>query len=112
MSEEKIRQQVIMEYLSCEVSLRSLAAKYHYDHNLIYRWIMAHQREKRKGALLKPEVVVPTSPESESMSTDVCVLQEQLRLSRIEVLLLQATIDISDEQFGTNMRKKTGARQS
>jgi transposase-like protein len=112
MDEEKIRQQIIMEYLSCEVSLRTLAAKYNYDHNLIYRWIMAHHREKKKGNLLRPEAVVTKSPESEPMSTNVGWLQEQLRLSRIEVLLLQATIDISDEQFGTSMRKKTGARQS
>jgi hypothetical protein len=27
-------------------------------------------------------------------------------------LLLEATIDISDEQFGTDMRKKVGTRQS
>lgn len=115
MNEEKIRQQVIMEYLSCDVSLRTLAAKYNYDHNLIYRWIMAHHREKKKGNLLNPGAVVTASEASEAseaMSTDVGWLQEQLRLSRIEILLLKATIDISDEQFGTSMRKKIGARQS
>ena len=39
-------------------------------------------------------------------------LQEELRLSQIRVLLLEATIDIADERFGTDMRKKVGARQS
>lgn len=112
MNEEKIRQQVIMEYLSCDVSLRTLAAKYNYDHNLIYRWIMAHHRQKKKGNLLNPGVVVTPPPAPEAISTDVGWLQEQLRLSRIEILLLKATIDISDEQFGTSMRKKIGARQS
>ena len=112
MNEEKIRQQVILEYLSGEISLRTLAAKYNYNHNLIYRWIMAHQRLKKKGKLLNPEAVITALPELKPMSTDVGWLQEQLRLSRIEILLLQATIDISDEKFGTNLRKKAGARRS
>ena len=101
-----------MEYLSSDVSLRTLAVKYNYDHNLIYRWIMAYQRQKKKGGLHNPGSVMTSPAESEPMSTDVGWLQEQLRLSRIEVLLLQATIDISDEKFGTSMRKKAGARQS
>ncbi len=109
--EEGIRQQVIREYLSSDVSLRTLATKYNYDHNLIYRWIMAYQRSK-KGNLLNRGATVTASPESEPMSTDVGWLQEELRRSRIEVLLLQATIDIADEQFGTNIRKKAGARRS
>jgi hypothetical protein len=39
-------------------------------------------------------------------------LQEALRLSQLKVELLEAMIDISDEQFGTDIRKKAGARQS
>jgi len=112
MNEEKIRQQIIVEYLSCDVSLRTLAVKYKYDYNLIYKWIMDHHRKKKKGNLPTLSVVVTAPLELEPMSTDVDWLQEQLRLSRIEVLLLKATIDISDEQSGTSMRKKTGARQS
>lgn len=112
MNEERIRQQVILEYLSGDISLRKLAAKYKYDHNLIYKWIMAHQRLNRKGRLLNPGAVITALPESAPMSTDVEWLQEELRLSQIRVLLLEATIDISDEQFGTSMRKKVGARQS
>jgi hypothetical protein len=113
MSEEKTRQQIIVEYLSCDVSLRTLAVKYKYDYNLIYKWIMDHHRKKKKnGNLSNPSAVVTAPLELEPMSTDVDWLQEQLRLSRIEVLLLKATIDISDEQSGTDMRKKTGIRQS
>ncbi len=39
-------------------------------------------------------------------------LQEALRLSRIKIELLETMIDISDEQFGTDIRKKAGPRQS
>ena len=112
MNQEEVRQRVIMEYLAGDVSLRTLAMRYNYNHNLIYRWIMAHHRLKKKGKLLNQLPVVRSLPMPEPMSTDVGWLQEELRLSRIRVLLLEATIDISDEQFGTSMRKKVGARQS
>jgi transposase-like protein len=116
---EKIKQQIIFEYLSGDISLRKLAFKYDYDHNVIYKWIMAYQRVNRKERLLNPGAVLkPPLPEQEpspgnvEMSADVKWLQEELRLSQIRVLLLEATIDIADEKFGTSMRKKVGARQS
>ena len=43
---------------------------------------------------------------------DVESLQEALRLAQVKIALLEATIDIADEQLGTNIRKKAGARQS
>ena len=107
---DEIRQQVVKEYLSTDVSLRTLAIKYKYDHNLIYRWVMSHQRSK-KGNMLNGRGVV-TPAQAETMSTDVKQLQEELRRARIEILLLQATIDVADEQLGTNIRKKAGTRRS
>jgi transposase-like protein len=112
MKEEEVRQRVILEYLAGDVSLRTLAARYKYDHNLLYRWIMAHHKLKKEGKLLNQARVIPTLPIEAPMSTDVDWLQEELRIARIKILLLEATIDISDEQFGTDMRKKVGARQS
>jgi hypothetical protein len=79
---------------------------------------MAYQRENRKERLLNPGAAVKKvlpevdQPADITMSTDVKRLQEELRLSQIRVLLLEATIDIADERYGTNMRKKVGARQS
>jgi transposase-like protein len=116
---EKIKQQIIHEYLSGDISLRKLAYKYDYDHNVIYKWIMAYQRFKRMervpnpgAAVKKPLPEAVPMPADAPMSTDVKLLQEELRLSQIRVLLLEATIDIADERFGTDMRKKVGARQS
>jgi hypothetical protein len=47
-----------------------------------------------------------------AIPSDVQGLQEALRLARIKIALLEATIDIADEQLGANIRKKAGARQS
>ena len=118
MKMETLKQRIIIEYLSGDISLRKLAFKYDYDHNVIYKWIMAYQRENKKERLLNPGGVLKKAlpkedqPADITMSTDVKRLQEELRLSQIRVLLLEATIDIADERYGTNMRKKVGARQS
>ena len=116
---EPLKERIIIEYLSGDISLRKLAYKYDYDHNVIYKWIMAYQRENRKERLLNPGAAqkkplpeAGPAPVDITMSTDIKQLQEELRLSQIRVLLLEATIDIADERFGTNMRKKVGARQS
>lgn len=110
---ETLKQQLILEYLSTDISLRKLAFKYGYDHNVIYKWVMAYQRENKNKKLTNPDAIIKKEiPEPEPMSTNIEWLQEQLRLSQIRVLLLEATIDIADEKFGTDMRKKVGARRS
>lgn len=113
MTYEEIKKQVIEEYLAGGVSLRTLARQYNRCPTSIYRWIMAEKKQNKKRELLNPKPIIKTPlPELESMPTDVAWLQQELRLSKIKILLLEATIDISDEQFGTDMRKKVGPRQS
>lgn len=112
MDQEEMRQRAIKDYLSGEASLRTLGKRYKCPHTRIYRWIMAHKKQKTKRALLNPGPVKTPLPELDSMSTDVGSLQEEVQMLKIRILLLEATIDISDEQFGTSMRKKVGTRQS
>jgi len=113
MNYEETKKQIIEEYLAGGVSLRTLAKQYNRCTTSIYRWIMTEkeQNKMQEGIHPKPIIKIPP-PEPESMSTDVVWLQQELRLSKIKILLLEATIDISDEQFGTDMRKKVGPRQS
>jgi transposase len=113
MNYEEIRKQVTKEYLAGGISLRTLAKQYNRSPTSIYRWIMAEKKQNKKRELLNPKPIIKTPvPDLESMSTDVAWLQEALRISQIKILLLEATIDISDEQYGTDMRKKVGPRQS
>jgi hypothetical protein len=60
-----------------------------------------------KRAMLE---VSKASKGKDGMPTGVKELQEALRMARLHIRLLEATIDISDEQFGTNIRKKAGTR--
>jgi transposase len=100
---------IISEYLAGGLSTRKLAEKCGYSRATISRWVIAERKEMSKRELLKTS---PLSKAIEGMPTEVKELQEALELARLKISLLEATIDIADEQFGTNIRKKAGTRPS
>ncbi len=108
MGRETLKQKVIAEYLSGDTSTRKLGKKYGYGNATISRWVMASKDKNNQppGQRLKDILG------EEAMPANVEELQEALRLSRLKVDLLEAMIDISDEQFGTDIRKKAGTSQS
>jgi hypothetical protein len=109
MDKRKEKQVIIWEYLSGGISTRKLGKKYGYSHITISRWVMAHRKhEKHQPLQLSKDLFEPNG----SMPTDIKDLQEALRLSRIKIALLETMIDISDEEFGTNIRKKAGTGRS
>jgi len=99
--------EIVSEYLAGGISTRKLEIKYGYDHTSISRWIMAYKKHLKTPPLAFSKKVL-----NQERLTTVEELQEALRLSRIKVELLEAMIDISDEQFGTDIRKKAGPSQS
>jgi transposase-like protein len=107
MNKREEKQSIIAAYLSGEASMRKLGIQYGYGHVTIHRWIMAHKKYGRKQPLAFSKQVL-----NQEKLTTVEELQEALRLSRIKVELLEAMIDISDEKFGTDIRKKAGPSQS
>jgi transposase-like protein len=111
MDKQRAKTAIIAEYLSGGTSTRKLGIKYGYSQMTISRWIMADKKHGKQQsiALLKDTL---RSKEAASMPTDIKELQQALRLSRIKVELLETMIDISDEEFGTNIRKKAGTVQS
>lgn len=111
MNQEKLKEQVVKDYLSSAMSARTLAKRCGYHHSTIYRWIMANKKRDKKQALLKKASEFEPQ-QKQKMSTDVAELQEQLYRSQVKIQLLEATIDIADEQLGANIRKKAGPRQS
>jgi transposase-like protein len=101
------KEQVVIEYLAGGTTMRRLAKKSGYSRAAISRWVIAERKEMGKRAMLE---VSKASKGKDAMPTGVKELQEALRMARLHICLLEATIDISDEQFGTNIRKKAGTR--
>lgn len=109
MDKRKEKHEIIAEYLSGGTSTRKLGKKYGYSHVTVSRWVMAHKKYGKKQPLQVSKAVLEADG---SMPSDIGELQEALRLSRLKIDLLEAMIDISDEQFGTDIRKKAGTSQS
>ncbi|MDF2430689.1 MAG: hypothetical protein JWP44_320 [Mucilaginibacter sp.] len=108
---QQIKEQIYQEYLSGKPSMRSLSRKYGYHHATISSWIMGNQKQKKGSDLLKKAKTYEPQLKDQ-MPSDVKSLQEALYLAQVRIQLLEATIDIADEQLGANIRKKAGTRQS
>lgn len=111
MEQKAKRRQVIEEYLLGGTTTRKLAEKYECHYSTVSRWTMG-KKEKKKESLLRKTSEPQTARVWEELPKDVAGLEQELYLMRIRLELLEAVIDIADEQFGTDMRKKAGTRQS
>lgn len=73
------------------------------------------QETKEKGKRMLLEASVPAVADRDafpSSEQEWQQWQEKLRMARLEIDLLKAMIDIADEQFGTDIKKKAGTRRS
>ncbi len=110
---KKLEREVRKDYFTEKISYRSLAKRYGCSASTIGRLVMGNKnkKSKRKAARIEGFVNKP-SVDDQSMPTEVGELQEALRMARLKIDLLEAMIDVADEQMGANIRKKAGAGQS
>jgi transcriptional regulator with XRE-family HTH domain len=85
------------------LSIRSLAKKYGISAS------RAHRMMSAKKSPQKDDLQTAAAAE---LSAEVAKLKEQLRKERLKNELLNNIIDIADKELGTNIRKKSGTRQS
>lgn len=111
MDKKEWREMVVAEYLAGGVSLRGLGRRHGLNFRQIHRWVKAHERGEvdEKRAVRRAERSMGTSPDG--MPRDVKTLQRELHEARLHAKLLNAMIDIAEEEFGVPIRKKRGARR-
>ena len=88
--------------------MRRLGDKYGIDHRKIHGWVTAYRAEQEG---VKPETKSKMAVDAE-VPADVKKLQEELRKAQLYNKVLEAMIDIGKEQYGIDLRKKPGAKQS
>ncbi len=102
------KEAIIAEYLTGEISYRKIGEKYGIDFRLIHSWVTKFQgkpmRKKSKKELL------PQAKE-EQLPKEVKQLQAALRKAELHNKLLNAIIDIAEEQLKIDIRKKSGAKR-
>ena len=98
---------IIAEYLTGNASYRKLGAKYGIDFRMIHSWVMKYQGKNKKPKSKAKKEQLDETP----LSTEVKQLQRELRKEQLHNKLLNAMIDIAEEQLKINIRKKSGARR-
>ena len=102
----KRKKDVIEEYLRGGRSYRELGAKYGISSSTLQRWVEGAGRDRtgKAGEAEKGE-------EAADAAAEIRRLREELRRERLRSELLNAMIDIAEEQFEIPIRKKRGAKQ-
>ena len=110
-SDKTIQEQeaIIAEYLLGDTTYRKLGAKHGVDFRAIHHWVTKFQGKPVKR--LKPKSKPDASLPKEELPTDVKKLREELRKAKLHNKLLNAIIDIAEEQLKIDIRKKSGTKQ-
>lgn len=89
--------------------------KYGISSSTLQRWVEAAGREPKDVGRRGEAEPVDTAAEAQNVDTDQAAeirkLREELRRERLHTELLNAMIDIAEEQFEIPIRKKRGARR-
>lgn len=119
-----LRNQILREYLTSDLSASEIAARYDISPKTIDTWKHRYVYQKERVPLLKRQETTSNnsndmnrkkdntsySPEVMELKEEIRKLQVALRQSELERLALDTMIDIAEEQ-GIRIRKKTGAKR-
>lgn len=113
MNGQKItKEAIIAEYLAGGISYRKLSVKHGIRFQAIHQWVQLFQGKKRVRKVVVKITPPVFSNEQEPLSVEVKQLQKELHKAKLENKLLNAMINIAEEQLGVSIRKKSGAKRS
>lgn len=112
MGQDEKKVEIVAEYLRGGVTVRELERKYGTSRSTIHRWVAEYKmgRGPKETAEGTPSWQALVAQETE-MPADVKRLRKELEEARLYNKLLNAMIDIAEEQFEIPIRKKAGARR-
>ena len=108
---KRIRIEAVAEYLKGGTSYQNVATRYGVGAATVFRWVREHKSGKGPDQEAIERVVGMEETRETSMPEDVGRLKRELREARLHAKLLEAMIDIAEEQMGIVIRKKPGAKQ-
>lgn len=110
-SDKTVQEQesIVAEYLLGETTYRKLGVKHGVDFRVIHHWVSRFQGKSVKK--VKPKIRLNADLPKEDLPTDVRQLQEELRKAKLHNKLLNAMIDIAEDQLKIDIRKKSGTKQ-
>src|SRR5687768_12641346 len=100
MKGQKIRIEVVAEYLSGGTSYLELGRRYGIGTSTVHRWVKEHKSGKGPEQEASERVAGVLETREASLPEDVGRLKRELREARLHAKLLEAMIDIAEEQTG------------
>lgn len=107
MKSDKIKEKVVLEYVTGERSYRELEAIYGIASSTLQRWVTASGLERREAAGEEAAI----ERKGETAAEEIRRLRKELEEARLHNGLLEAMIEIAEEQFEIPIRKKSGAKR-
>lgn len=109
--ELSFKRKICEELLSGEITVGELSRKYNISGaGTIRRWLNWYQAEQSELVSLHP---MSNKPENNSEGEqDKTALQKELELAKAKIATLETMIDIAEEQFKIEIRKKSGTKPS
>ena len=112
---EKRREEIVSEYLSGDSSYREMEARYGVSSSTLQRWVKAAgltvgERDGAIGGFREGDPGADGGAVPD-LAAEVKRLRGELHRSELHNKLLNAMIDIAEEQLEVPIRKKHGARQ-
>lgn len=112
MGQEEARGEVVRRYGKGGVTLRELESEYSVSSSTIHRWI---KQAEAVGGIEELELLEVrgelTARQRALLPADVRELRKELKEARLYNELLNAMIDIAEDQMGVDIRKKPGAKR-
>jgi transposase-like protein len=103
------KEAIITEYLAGGITFRKLGQKHGIDYRTIHAWVSAYQGKPNP----KHKVFIEVKQDPDNpLPEEVKQLQNELRKAQLHNKLLEAIIDIGQEKYGIDLRKKPGAKRS
>lgn len=113
--EESFKLQVVRATLEGKISKEEANRLYGIrSKSAILEWTRKYSGEKgfdKRGRKLKKEESEKSNQQLSAQSKRIIELEELLRIEKLKVSLSNTMIDIAEEEFGINIRKKSGAKQ-
>ena len=111
---ESFKLEVIRETIEGKLSKEEARRKYGIkSKSAILEWTRQYSGEKgydKRGKKLKKTEI--SSEELSKQTKRIFELEELLRKEKLKVALSNTMIDIAEKEYGINIRKKSGAKQS
>lgn len=108
------KESIITEKLTTGISYRELSEKYGISFQTIHQWVQNYQgimrSRTRKRAEMRKKKAKPAPPANEKLLSEIELLKEELRKSKLMNELLNEVINTAEEQLKITIRKKSGAK--